>query len=105
MAAGVILILLSLWAYLAADKPAPTALIPAAAGALSALCAVLSGRVPFLFWVGFLCLITLALALWIPMRSALGAGDMAGQIRIGAMMITALAAAVSAVSTRRAAGG
>lgn len=89
------LIFMSGWGYLAASKPSPTALIPLAVGV-----------VLLLFWSGVrsenkiiahlavLLTVLIALALVVPLRSALASGDALGVVRVGLMIATSIFATV-----------
>lgn len=84
--AGVVMVL-SLWGFLAADKLSPTALIPVGFGIALGLCALFMAQRWGIRLAAALVLI-LAVALTVPLHSALEDGDVAALVRIGLMLIS-----------------
>jgi len=89
------LIALSVWGYAASETPSVTALIPAGFGA--ALLACYSGikaENRTVAHVAVVLTLVLLLALFMPLRGALGRDDTAAALRVGAMIATTLLALV-----------
>lgn len=94
---AIVLIAMGLWGYLdfGGEKASPTALIPVAFGAIFLL-----ATPPFkkenkvVAHIIVLLTLLLIIALFMPLRGAIGRGDQVGIIRVGAMIATSVVAMV-----------
>ncbi len=90
---ALVLIGLGLWGYLGSANPSPTALIPVGFGVIFALCTPMmrkENRV--VAHIVVLLTLVLILALFMPLRGALGRADTMGIIRVSIMLATAILA-------------
>ncbi|MEM8767556.1 MAG: hypothetical protein AAGE43_08945 [Pseudomonadota bacterium] len=106
---AVLLILISAWAYLAADTPSLTALIPAVFGALLLICAPgVKRENKIVSHIAVLLTLIILIALFMPLRGALGRGDPLAVLRVGIMLGSTLVALVffvrSFIAARRSSG-
>ncbi len=102
-----VLIAMGLWGYFSADKPSPTALIPVGFGVIFAL-----ATPPFkrdnkvIAHIVVLLTLLLIIALFMPLKGAVGRGDTLGIVRVGLMLLTSIYAMViyirSFIATRKA---
>lgn len=92
---GLVLVAMGLWAYLSADDPSPTALIPVAFGVLFLLVTPLfrKGNKVIAHIVVVLTLL-LIVALFMPLRSRINANDSIGIFRVVTMMVVSAIAMV-----------
>lgn len=92
---AVVLIVLGLWGYLSSETPSPTALIPVGFGVLFAL-----ATPPFkkenkvVAHIIVLLTLLIIIALFMPLRGALGRGDTLAAVRVGIMIATSVVAMV-----------
>lgn len=90
-----VLIILGLWGYLASETPSPTALIPVGFGVIFAL-----ATPPFkkenkvVAHIIVLLTLLIIIALFMPLRGALGRGDTMAAARVGIMIATSVVAMV-----------
>ena len=90
-----VLIVLGLWGYLSSETPSPTALIPVGFGVLFAL-----ATPPFkkenkvVAHIIVLLTLLIIIALFMPLRGALGRGDTLAAVRVGIMIATSVVAMV-----------
>lgn len=90
-----VLITMGLWGYFSADKPSPTALIPVGFGVIFAL-----ATPPFkrdnkvIAHIVVLLTLLLIIALFMPLKGAVGRGDTLGIVRVGLMLLTSIYAMV-----------
>jgi len=90
-----VLILLGLWSYLGSETPSPTALIPVGFGVIFAL-----ATPPFkkenkvVAHIIVLLTLLIIIALFMPLRGALGRGDTVAAVRVGIMIATSVVAMV-----------
>lgn len=90
-----VLILLGLWGYLGSETPSPTALIPVGFGVIFAL-----ATPPFkkenkvVAHIIVLLTLLIIIALFMPLRGALGRGDTVAAVRVGIMIATSVVAMV-----------
>lgn len=90
-----VLIILGLWGYLASETPSPTALIPVGFGVIFAL-----ATPPFkkenkvVAHIIVLLTLLIIIALFMPLRGALGRGDTLAAVRVGIMIATSVVAMV-----------
>ncbi|MEM1415685.1 MAG: hypothetical protein AAGH15_12330 [Myxococcota bacterium] len=83
------LIAMSLWGYFSSDDPSPTAFIPAVFGAVLLACNPgLKKENKVAAHVAVLLTFLLLFALVMPLRGALGRGDMLAVLRVGLMLLT-----------------
>ncbi len=101
---AVTLIAMSLWGYFSSDDPSPTAFIPAAFGAVLLACnpgLKKENKVAAHIAVGLTFLLIFALVM--PLRGALGRGDMLAVVRVALMLVTTILAFVAFIQSFRAA--
>ncbi|NRB53836.1 MAG: hypothetical protein HRU41_39670 [Saprospiraceae bacterium] len=90
-----VLIILGLWGYLGSETPSPTALIPVGFGVIFAL-----ATPPFkkenkvVAHIIVLLTLLIIIALFMPLRGALGRGDTVAAVRVGIMIATSVVAMV-----------
>lgn len=90
-----VLIILGLWGYLGSETPSPTALIPVGFGVIFAL-----ATPPFkkenkvVAHIIVLFTLLIIIALFMPLRGALGRGDTIAAVRVGIMIATSVVAMV-----------
>ena len=90
-----VLIVLGLWGYLGSETPSPTALIPVGFGVIFAL-----ATPPFkkenkvVAHIIVLLTLLIIIALFMPLRGALGRGDTVAAVRVGIMIATSIVAMV-----------
>ncbi|NET36564.1 MAG: hypothetical protein F6K19_31815 [Cyanothece sp. SIO1E1] len=90
-----VLIVLGLWGYLGSETPSPTALIPVGFGVIFAL-----ATPPFkkenkvVAHIIVLLTLLIIIALFMPLRGALGRGDTIAAARVGIMIATSIVAMV-----------
>lgn len=90
-----VLIILGLWGYLGSETPSPTALIPVGFGVIFAL-----ATPPFkkenkvVAHIIVLLTLLIIIALFMPLRGALGRGDTVAAARVGIMIATSIVAMV-----------
>ena len=90
-----VLIVLGLWGYLGSETPSPTALIPVGFGVIFAL-----ATPPFkkenkvVAHIIVLLTLLIIIALFMPLRGALGRGDTVAAARVGIMIATSIVAMV-----------
>lgn len=90
-----VLIILGLWGYLGSETPSPTALIPVGFGVIFAL-----ATPPFkkenkvVAHIIVLLTLLIIIALFMPLRGALGRGDTIAAARVGIMIATSIVAMV-----------
>lgn len=106
---AVVLIAMSLWAYLGSVEPSLTALIPAGFGAALLACAPgVRSHNKAIAHVAVLLTLVVLVALYMPLSGALARGDDMALIRVGAMAATSVLAMVffvkSFIDARRRAG-
>ncbi|MEM7492468.1 MAG: hypothetical protein AAF296_03745 [Pseudomonadota bacterium] len=83
------LIAMSAWAYFASETPSVTALIPAAFGVALILCLPgVKSENKIVAHIAVVLTLIVFVALFMPLRSALGRADTVAIIRIGLMMAT-----------------
>ncbi|MEM1380096.1 MAG: hypothetical protein AAGH41_05660 [Pseudomonadota bacterium] len=106
---ALILIACSAWAYLASDTPSITALIPAFFGAGLLLCVPgVKAENKVIAHIAVLLTLVVLLALFMPLRGALGRGDTVAILRVVLMMASTAVAFVffikSFIDARKARG-
>ena len=104
---AVLLIAMSAWGYLAAASPSFTALIPAAFGVLLLLCASgVKAQNKVVSHIAVVLTLIILVALFMPLRGALGRDDPMAVLRVGIMLASTVLALVffvrSFVEARRA---
>ncbi|MEM1088138.1 MAG: hypothetical protein AAGH90_10435 [Pseudomonadota bacterium] len=83
------LIGMSAWAYFASETPSFTALIPAGFGLALVLCLPgVKAENKIVAHIAVILTLVVLLALFMPLRSALGRGDTLAILRVGLMMTT-----------------
>ncbi|MEL6545129.1 MAG: hypothetical protein AAFQ82_10925 [Myxococcota bacterium] len=88
---AIVLIAMPAWAYLTSDSPSMTALIPAGFGlALLACFPGVKAENKVVAHIAVLLTLVVLLALFMPLRGAIGRGDMLAIVRVGAMLVTSV---------------
>ena len=96
------LIGMSAWAYFASATPSMTALIPAGFGIALLLCLPgVKAENKVIAHVAVLLTIVVLLALFMPLKRAVGRGDMMAILRVGLMMATTAVAIVFFIKSFR----
>ncbi len=93
---AIVLIAMSAWAYLGSATPSLTALIPAGFGAALMLChpgVKLQNKLAA--HIAVVLTLMVFIALFMPLRGAVGRGDALAILRVGAMWLTSLAALIA----------
>ncbi|MEM7431071.1 MAG: hypothetical protein AAF351_03925 [Pseudomonadota bacterium] len=86
---AVVLIAMSAWAYLASDTPSVTAFIPAAFGVLLLACLPgVKAENKIVAHIAVLLTLVVLVALFMPLRGAIGREDTLAIVRVGLMMAT-----------------
>ncbi|MEM1053860.1 MAG: hypothetical protein AAGI28_17390, partial [Pseudomonadota bacterium] len=99
-----LLIAMSGWGFLAADKVSYTALIPAAFGVALLLCQPgVKSENKVIAHIAVLLTLVVFIALFMPLHGALSDGRTLGAIRVGLMMLTSLIAMIAFIGSFRAA--
>ena len=89
------LIGISLWGYFGSEKPSPTAFIPAAFGVLLLACLPgVKSHNKMVAHVAVLLTLVVLLALFMPLKGAIGRQDTMAIIRVGLMLATTVIAMV-----------
>lgn len=92
---SVVLVAMSAWAYLGSDTPSGTALIPAGFGSVLALCAIgVKKENKVVAHIAVALVALLALALFMPLKGAIGRGDPTAIARVSSMLVALLATLV-----------
>lgn len=92
---AIVLIAVSIWGYLGADKASFTALIPAAFGVLLLACYKgVEGQNKIIAHIAAVLTVVILIALYTPLSAAIGRGDSAAIFRVGLMMASTLLALV-----------
>ena len=85
-----VLIVMSVWGYLAAETTSLTALIPAAFALFLLLCAPgVKSENKLISHIAVLLTLLLLIALFMPLSSAIARGDLMAMLRVGLMLLTA----------------
>jgi hypothetical protein len=93
---AIILITMSAWAYLGSDTPSLTALIPGGFGAALLLCQPgVRSENRILAHLAVLLTLAVFIALFMPLRGAIGRGDTLAIVRVGTMWLASLVALVA----------
>jgi hypothetical protein len=92
---ALVLIGISLWGYFGSDKPSPTAFIPAGFGvALLACLPGVKSHNKVVAHIAVLLTLIVLVALFMPLKGAIGRGDTMAIIRVGVMMLSTVVAMI-----------
>lgn len=99
---GIVLIAMSLWGYMGSATPSKTALIPAAFGAIFLICTpMIKKHNKVVAHVVVLLTLLVILALFMPLKGAVGRGDTMAIVRIVAMIATSILAMIAFIKSFR----
>lgn len=88
---SVILVAMSAWGYLGSETPSFTALIPAGFGVVLALCIPgVKKENKIAAHVAVVLVLVLILALFMPLKGAIGRGDTLAIVRVAVMLLAAI---------------
>jgi hypothetical protein len=88
---AVILIAMSAWGFLSSDNPSFTALIPAAFGVVLAACSLgVKKDNKVVAHVAVLLVVLLIVALFMPLKGAIGRGDTLAVVRVSTMLVASV---------------
>lgn len=101
---AILLIVLGLWGYLGSDSPSFTALIPVVFGVILAACNPgVRKENKVVAHIAVVATLLICLGLVMPLRGALGRGDMLAVTRVVLMLLSSIAALVAFIQSFRAA--
>ncbi len=96
--AGIVLVAMSGWSYIASDTPSPTMLIPAAAGLILLLCQPgVKAENKLVAHIAVVVALLIFLALFMPLAGSISRGDPLAIFRVGAMSLASLVALIAFV--------
>jgi len=99
---GIVLIAMSLWGYFSSESPSPTAFIPAAFGAIFLICTpMIRKHNKVVAHIAVLLTLLVILALFMPLKGAMGRGDNMAMLRIGLMIATSVLAMIAFIKSFR----
>ena len=107
---SVVLIVMSAWGYLSSETPSMTALIPAGFGLLLGFCSIgLKKENRVVAHISVALVILLTLALFMPLKGAIGRGDTLAIVRVSTMLLALIGTLVvyirSFIDARRSQSG